>query len=764
MQISPGSRITLLVWLAVMTCLSALAVLRWPSQDWFDTDFQSLLPKDDGKYWVSIANEQAAAAYGGQLVWLIEGKDSRQVSRFATALRQQLDKAGYVDPDFEADQLGRWQNLTEILSVYHRGLITQADYQLLQRDPAAYFERIRRLLYSPLGGVSLSLLTLDPSGLFANYLTHINPDRPDTESKTDGIVSKLIVTRIPPEKLDFTQIPGLYHLYQKLRGQAGQQQLALFATGAPLYTAYGVQSAQREMSTIGLASLTALVTLLLLSLRSVTAVILTLVCTLAGVVAGLLVTVAVLQRIHILTLVFGVSLIGIAADYAIHYFAQSRITTWTPATGLDKVYTALWLSMLSSVTAFSTLLLVPFPGIRQIGLFMGSGLVCSFLTVCLLFPHIYRGSRIPAPLTGIWLRPQWHWRCNAPTFLALLPLALAMAALTQLPASDDVREFYASPPDLDEARDRITEALPQAPDSRYLLLEAPDQLALLRLEERFGKDLRVLQENQVLGGFSGIGTLIPGPETQTNGAALLASPRINRHLAQHMTLMGLDGDLQAQALKSWQQPFEPLQIDALDAMPLPVGVGGFLGCNNDVCASRIRLAGVTTVDEIEAIIKRYPEVRLIDQIADISDSMGIYRSTVSFLLFAAMFLLAAFLSLVCGWRMAVNILATPLITCLLSLLAVSYWQGGYNLVNLMALLLLIGVSLDYAIFRAFTNIEEQAGTTLAISLSAATSILAFGMLGFSETPVLRNFGQTISVGLIIAWLLSWINFSKAVRQ
>ena len=764
MQISPGSRITLLVWLAGMTCLSALAVLRWPSQDWFDTDFQSLLPKDDGKYWVSIANEQATAAYDGQLVWLIEGKDSRQVSRFATVLRQQLDKAGYADPDFEADQLGRWQNLTETLFVYHRGLITQADYQLLQRDPAAYFERGRRLLYSPLGGVSLSLLTLDPSGLFANYLTHITPERPDTESETDGIVSKLMVTRIPPAKLDFTQIPGLYHLYQKLRGQAGQQQLALFATGAPLYTAYGVQSAQREMSTIGLASLAVLIALLLLSLRSVTAVILTLVCTLAGVVAGLLVTVAVLQQIHILTLVFGVSLIGIAADYALHYLAHSRATDWTPTLGLDKVYTALRLSMLSSVAAFSTLLLLPFPGIRQIGLFMGSGLVCSFLTVCLLFPHLYRGARIPAPLTGIWLRPQWqwHWRCSAPTLLALM--LLAMAALTQLPVSDDVREFYASPPGLDEARDRITEALPQAPDSRYLLLEAPDQLALLRLEERLGKDLRVLQENQVLGEFSGIGTLIPGPETQTNGAALLASPRISRHLAQHMTLMGLDGDLQAQTLGSLQQPFDLLQIDVLDAASLPFGVGGFLGCNNDVCASRIRLAGVTTVSEIEAIVKRYPGVWLIDPVADISGSMGIYRSAVSFLLFAATVLLAALLSLLYGWRRAANILVTPLITCLLSLLVVGYWQGGYNLINLMALLLLIGVSLDYAIFRAFTNVEEQAGTTLAISLSAATSILAFGMLGFSETPVLRNFGQTIGIGLIIAWLLSWLNFSEEVRQ
>ena len=446
MQFRSKSRFTFIVWLVGAACLLAIATARGPSQNWLSTDFQSLLPDDQKNHWIPIANKQATQAYNGQLVWLIEGGDRERVALFSTALMQQLESAGYADPKFGEEQAQRWQYLSDTLLRHHRGLITVADYQLLHRDPAAYFEQSRQQLYSPLGGISLNLLESDATGLFANYLSNIMPAQPRRSGSKDDLFSELLISHTPPEKLGLTELPALYKLYQTLQAQAKQQQLVLYATGAPLYTAYGVESAQREVSTIGAASLTVLITLLLLSLRSISAVILTLTCTAAGVCGGLILTVALLQEIHILTLVFGVSLIGISADYALHYLAHSRSTDWAPALGLNKIYGSLRLSMLSSVLAFSTLLLLPFPGIRQIGLFMGSGLVCSFLTVCLLFPHFYRGKKKPVPLSGFWVKPLWHWRHAGPILMVLI--LVSMAALTQLPANDDVRGFYASPPAL----------------------------------------------------------------------------------------------------------------------------------------------------------------------------------------------------------------------------------------------------------------------------------------------------------------------------
>jgi len=759
MQSLTKSRSALAAWLLGMACLLALAAYRWPGGGWLAIDFQTLLPANSSSHWVSAANKQVADDYAGTLVWLIEGKEPDKVSEFATVVKLQLEASGYADPGYAAVELDRWQELTETLQAHYRGLVRAEDYQLLQRDPKAYFEQNRQLLYSPLGGLSLSLLAKDPSGLFANFLRHITPTRVTTTLESEGIYSELLVINTASDKLGFTDLPRLYEIYQLLQAEALQQHMTLYASGSPLYTAYGVKSASQEMSTIGLASLALLVILLLVSLRSFTAVALTVACIFSGILAGVLATLTVFQQIHVFTLVFGASLIGIAADYALHYLAHSRSKGWTAALALGKVYGALRLSMLSSVIAFSLMLFLPFPGIRQIGLFMASGLICSFLTVCLLFPSLYRGLNNPEPLTGLWVRPQLHWRYS---WLLLLALMLAaIVGVIRLPVIDDVRAFYASPPALVTAQDKISALLSRRPDSRYLLLEAPDKRQLLRLEEQLGKELRQLQASDVIADFHGIGSLIPAIGTQMKSAALFASEEFGVHLKEHMLLMGVDDQLQVEVLGSLSQPFAPLDIDILMKHTLPIGIGGFLGCDTTACASRITLAGVNSSIELETLAQHYPDVQFIDQVGTINTTMGVYRGAISYLLFAAAVLITLLFSLIYGWRMAATILAAPVATCLFSLLLVGNWQGGISLINMMALLLLIGVSLDYAIFRAFTAQQEQPATALAISLSAATSILAFGLLGFSDTPVIRSFGQTIAVGLCFAWLFSWIRFSSS---
>ena len=78
-------------------------------------------------------------------------------------------------------------------------------------------------------------------------------------------------------------------------------------------------------------------------------------------------------------------------------------------------------------------------------------------------------------------------------------------------------------------------------------------------------------------------------------------------------------------------------------------------------------------------------------------------------------------------------------------------EQGLNLFHLMALILVLGIGLDMGIFLIET--DEAAHTWLAVSLSAYTSLLAFGLLALSDTPVLHHFGLTVAIGLSLVWLL-----------
>jgi predicted exporter len=53
-----------------------------------------------------------------------------------------------------------------------------------------------------------------------------------------------------------------------------------------------------------------------------------------------------------------------------------------------------------------------------------------------------------------------------------------------------------------------------------------------------------------------------------------------------------------------------------------------------------------------------------------------------------------------------------------------------------------------------TETRHAAQTWLAVTLSALTSLLAFGLLALSYTPILMHFGLTVLFGLTFVWILS----------
>ena len=748
-------------WIVVVALLITVALARWPEQNWLATDFQALLPSSSSDGWVEQANQEAASAYNKQVLWLLEGDDPVKVSQHLAVVLQRLADTGYADSSFEKVQTQHWQALSAVLYPHRWGLLSTADKATLQRDPAAYFVQFQRLLYSPVGSRQLSMLESDPMGLYGKFLQATAPSSPDSGSQGQRYW-QLGTVSIDPRRLGFDALGGLYTLYQSLKAEAQLQGIELHATGVPLYSAYGVHSAKLEMSTIGVISLALLVGLLLWALRSPNAVVLTLFCVFSGLAGGLIVTVATLQEIHILTLVFGATLIGIAADYALHYFAHALLPGWCPEKGLSKVYRGLVLSMLSSVIAFSALVVLPFPGIQQIGLFMASGLLCSFLSVCLLFPLAFQWRPPLRPLPSLFTWQQWVWRRSVAPIAALI--FMAILGLLLLPTGDDIRDFYSAPEELTEAEAALALRLKSKPDSRYFLLQARHKDELFTLEQQVMEKLQLLQDQGFVGSFYGITRLIPAASTQRDNNTLFHTLEAQGYLTQHMQAIGFNSAFTRALHEELHSEFTPISIDKLEGLELPLGLGGFLGCHENGCASWIRLSSVQSPEALQELAASDTNLRLINPIDDINRIIAKYRVAVGGMIIIAILLTLGFLSVICGVRKALQIMFLPVTSCLLCLLIIGLIHGTYTIVNLMALLLVMGVGLDYAIFRAFTLPQLQSATTLAIALSALTSILAFGMLSFSSTPVISNFGQTIALGLFFAYCFSWLRLDKGATH
>ena len=78
--------------------------------------------------------------------------------------------------------------------------------------------------------------------------------------------------------------------------------------------------------------------------------------------------------------------------------------------------------------------------------------------------------------------------------------------------------------------------------------------------------------------------------------------------------------------------------------------------------------------------------------------------------------------------------------------------------HLVALLLVLGIGLNYALFfeRIAADVHERARTRLALAVCSTSTIVTFGLLALSSTPVLHAIGSTVALGAVLALLLSAI--------
>jgi predicted exporter len=76
--------------------------------------------------------------------------------------------------------------------------------------------------------------------------------------------------------------------------------------------------------------------------------------------------------------------------------------------------------------------------------------------------------------------------------------------------------------------------------------------------------------------------------------------------------------------------------------------------------------------------------------------------------------------------------------------------------HLIAFFLVIGIGGDFGILMVDGESDALAvGTTmLSLFIASLTTIFTFGVLGFSEHPVLHAIGRTTSLGIALAFLLA----------
>jgi predicted exporter len=80
--------------------------------------------------------------------------------------------------------------------------------------------------------------------------------------------------------------------------------------------------------------------------------------------------------------------------------------------------------------------------------------------------------------------------------------------------------------------------------------------------------------------------------------------------------------------------------------------------------------------------------------------------------------------------------------------------GTFSFFDAMALVLVLSIGVDYAVFCAETKGERKSVTMLAVVLAASTAVMSFGLLALSKVAAVHHFGATMLVGIVSSFLLA----------
>lgn len=758
----PSTSKRLLLWSVFILCCIGLFIQQTIRQDTLpiETNILALLPENKQDKVAQQAFEQIAANINNRVVFLIKGDSKEYLVQAAEYFSQALLPIGLFSEVQAKVSTSQQQAWGALYFPYRAQLLSDKDKQQLQANPNGRVNHVVQQLYNPFSGVSGNELKSDPFLLFRDYLStrnnsdsHFSLYQNYLLSTVDDKHYLIIQADLAGDAYD-NHLQRLLPKLQVLESDVEQMfHVKLLHTGTLFYAAYGTNSAKSEISTIGVGSLIGIVLLLLFIYRSTLPLLLALLSIGCGLLVAFVVTVSVFGKVHLFSLVFGASLIGVSIDYAFHYLSERLLhkENWDADVALKQIFNAISLGLITSLIGYLGLLIAPFPGLQQLSLFSLVGLLSAYLTVVLCYPAL---AKTPSQCKKPNLSTLKAWlalwknkplRIGLPCILTLL----ALIGLTQIHFDDDIRQLQTMPTSLKIQEQQIKEITGVGNNQRLLLVTAnTDELLLQRLEE-LSQQFSIWKDEQVINNYQSISQFVPSIKTQ----------QIN--FQQVKSLFSDQGEILAQTLNlteklSFDQAFNPLLVEAYLNSPVSDTLGFlWLGETSGKIAAVMVLTDVNNAEQVEIYIQQQQDVTVLDKATEISTIFAHYRVFIGEMLLVTYLLIALLLVKRYGLKMGFKVIAPPFVAAIVALSVTVLFAIPITIFNLLALLLVLGIGIDYTLFFAEqTKDENSENTLLAISLSAITTVLSFGLLALSETQAIHGFGVTVLTGIIVAWVLA----------
>lgn len=721
-----------------LTLLGAYAAWDIP----LGADAADMLPGAENRVELRLLQKAGLA----DRIWItLEGKDEAALMAAAVRVGEALEadlrfeEVFYRLPGGDLFEL-LWPRLPLLFSP---GDLDELEERLtpeaLKQTAATLFS----LLNSPAGPALEERLRRDPLGLFPRFMTALKGLGPSGVAPRDGLLLSADGRAI------FLAARGAGSLTDSrfaeearaaLAEILGRESVTARITGALPHTLANARAIQGDLNRLLPMAAVFLGAVFLLALRDLRGLFV-IVIPLLAFPPALAVLKSVDGRGSLIALGFGIALLGIAADFALHLFVGLTRGGMTEKETLKQLRKPIAMAALTTLSVFAVLRLSEVPAHRQMALLAFSGTALAALFGWFLVPTVAqkRGR------SGRTIALRGAGRAGLLVWGALL--LLGAWAGPQLALNGDLRALDRVTEEIRADEARFKELWGDGGESLFLVAQGKSLEGVLA---RLGRSVDLIDAPGVR---SAVGLLPDRGRQERNRAAWEAFWESRR------ALLRWDLNAAAAPLGFSEKAFDPFFRFLESAAPLFDPAAERVGMLAPLISPYLRdqgEAGVLAVAmvpeknvDLAALValeaagtrvlspRRWRERTEVHLAGDAARLMGLAGGVVVLLTVA-------------HFRRVRPVLGAlaPVLAALSAVSLLLLATGGeVNVMHLMTGLLVMGLSVDYGIF----TVKSAVGAGLAVTLCAGSTLAGFGLLALADHPALQALGSTVLVGILAAW-------------
>ena len=783
----------LMAWLIYHLAIVVFLIVNliiFRGQTGVDSDLFNLMPKSISMASVKKADDKMMAVTSQNVFILAANEDFSKAKGVAEKVYASL--AG--SPNFESltlySDVGSMSEITDFLYKYRWNLIDEktAD-QILSDDAAAGDFALNALsqAYSGFTMLPLDNIESDPFLLteynLQNYLSAVQ-NAGTAMSVKDGVLASkfegkwyVMIRGILSQRGSklASKNNAITEIYAACHTAVAGDDTSFVFSGTPFHSHESSNSASREITLIAVISMLAVIILLIFIFRSIKPLLFSVGSIVLSVGIAFAATLGVFHKMHVITLVFGTSLIGSCIDYSLHFF-----THWAGNKNLKSgeeirkhIFSGLLMAILSTGICFATLLFAPFTILKQMSLFCLTGLLSSFLTTLAVYPYIKlpetRGNvRFTSIFAKLVSKLEQKWVGRSVIFaLFILSLLLLIVFHKNIKIKNDLLTLYDMKDRLLEDEITASQVIQYTPGGWYIV-SGENEEALLQNEEELRKDFEALTGGGV--GYVSTSNFVPSMAVQQKSRA--ACKKLLGLAEAQLEALGFDeeeaqayaGKIEAEFAASADDYVLMEKGNVPDFIASAIA-SAWLGEIDGKYYSVVLPVKVTDYTNYRSLAKEDKGIYFISKSQDISADLDKLTIMVLKFFVVAYIIMFIMLKFFYSWKQALKIISVPFLIILVVMAIFAAFKINMEFFSVTGLILVFGLGLDYIIYMMENEKRKNAAgeaednikvlEPFATMVSFVTTIISFGALALSSFKPVHLIGLSIFIGLFTAYVSSF---------